>query len=310
MSASNFTGRVAAFDRASTAGDLYITQVGLPNTAWWGLEHAAIVQGAAASVDGKSHCVIVEAGAHQGTLALLASKLGCECYAFEAAPKNVLLLERNLLINDVPSKIHVIPGFVGRIGSGRIDAHVRAQQLVTLLKMDIDGMDLAAMHGASKLFNRRAVRFINLEYSPRKQSHAGTGAEYLLHLHEWGFDVFLYSCTPKRAAESKISAALGGGRCLTYGNYGRSLRRGGRGVWPYDEREDARRFVRCLFRLPEPSSATSGLAAAQRVAASVAEVHTEACRAVEAPQLISPSRFEDFAAAVHEVDLVGRLRPE
>ena len=164
-----------------------LTQLGrIASAGFWGLEHSAIVQGAAAHAQRSGDdCVVVEAGAHQGTLALLASQLGCVCFAFEAVLHNIDLFRVNAAATAaLPRPVHLVAGYIGQAVSRRIDEIVK--QNVTLLKMDIDGPDLLAMRGADALFDRRAVRFVNLEFGRGKQ--AESGVEYLRQLDAWGFE--------------------------------------------------------------------------------------------------------------------------
>ena len=189
----------------------------------------------------------------------------------------------------VQSAVRVIPGLLGeQPAASRIDSHVDRSGPVALLKMDIDGADAIAMRGASELFARRAVRFVNVEFSPAKQRRlAGKGpaSSYLQLLHGWGFELYLFSCVPDAAAEARMAMVLSGGRCLTYGNYARKEPRN-----PYVENANATAFAECVFQ------PFRGRAA-------------EPCATILRQQRIRPKVFDHFASAVKEVDLVGRLVP-
>ena len=286
---TNFTGIVSIY--AGAAVPIY--QIGSRGSSWWGLEHAApVVHAAAKAAESQTPCVVVEAGAHQGTLAILAAKLGCRTFAFEANEGHVERMRQNIVSNGVETAVTVVPGFVDETPpSRRIDTHVA--EYVHLLKMDIDGADERAMRGASALFDAQRVGFINCEFNPSKQRHAqrqhSGGANYLHLLHRWGFELFLYGCVPNAAAEAKLARLKRNLRCLTYGNYERKLPRN-----PYTEKPDASAFARCLFGVTMRVNGSRYAPPAN-------------CSALEAQQRLEPADFAAFAAAVREVDLVGRL---
>jgi hypothetical protein len=275
-----------------------IKQTGSKSNSWWGLEHAAIFLHAAWLAAAENQpCMLIEAGAHQGTLAILGAKVGCNVYSFEGDSGHVLNMKSNLQENDVEGLVSVVPGFIDREPTEqRIDTILRRGGVrnVTLLKMDIDGRDALAMQGASSLFEAQAIRFINFEFSPAKQRLAGVdGDQYLHQLHRWGFQLFLFSCVPNKAAQARIRDVLtSNGSCLTYGNYGRVIRN------PYIETEGAKRFARCFFGLRTDGSSRHQLA-----------VHDDGCQVLLNQQLVRPTDFAAFASAVHEVDLVGKLIP-
>ena len=72
--------------------------------------------------------------------------------------------------------------------SSECDVFLLRKARVTLLKMDIDGMDVVAMRGAAKLFSSGGVGAINLEFSPTKHKAASgvSDAIYLQELHALG----------------------------------------------------------------------------------------------------------------------------
>ena len=68
-----------------------IERDGLP-THGSGLDHSAIVHAASRL----PHCSLIHAGAHDGTIAILAAKLGCRVWAFEASLLWVNQMTRNM----------------------------------------------------------------------------------------------------------------------------------------------------------------------------------------------------------------------
>ena len=53
--------------------------------------------------------VVVDIGAHVGTVTLTAAKLGAKVYAFEPSELNIQILTRNIIENKLSKKITVIP---------------------------------------------------------------------------------------------------------------------------------------------------------------------------------------------------------
>ena len=154
------------------ASNLSIMQLGSLQRVWAGLEHSAIVHYASSI---SRACSMIEAGAHEGTLAIMAAKLGCDVYAFEASGHHVRMMERNVALNLAsPSlgRVHAVHAFLGdgsnaskagEAGGGnskrtqrtlRLDSAIPEGVGVALLKMDIDGDDHRAMLGASALFEQ------------------------------------------------------------------------------------------------------------------------------------------------------------
>ena len=61
------------------------------------MAHFPVISHAAhKAINAGEKCVVVEAGARKGALAILAAKLGCKVYAFEADPKHVADMKSNL----------------------------------------------------------------------------------------------------------------------------------------------------------------------------------------------------------------------
>lgn len=162
--------------------NITIWQHGRLDIGWAGMEHSSVVHAASLS----RPCNVVEAGAHQGSLAVQAAILGCDVWALEGRKGNAALLQQNVALNHGQGKVTIKQGFLGdgsnallageAGGAGssnaqptlRIDAIVPPGVGVTLLKMDIDGDDHRAMMGASRLFEERRVQLVNFEFNPEK----------------------------------------------------------------------------------------------------------------------------------------------
>ena len=133
---------------------------------------------------------LVEVGANLGYFALLWAAASPEnrCVAFEAAPRNIDLLRRNVRRNGFESRIEIIPHAAGReagklrfdpgpsdqtgwgglaplnAGGGievdvvRVDSIVPADKPIALLKVDVEGADAWALMGCEKLMKARRAR--------------------------------------------------------------------------------------------------------------------------------------------------------
>jgi FkbM family methyltransferase len=130
----------------------------------------------------RPNSVFWDIGANVGFYSLLASKLVAsgKVYAFEPAPRNLSYLRRHLTLNRV-TNVEVLElavsdrdgispfeieesGFMGRLsGGGKItvptttlDSLVEAGRVLPpdYVKMDIEGAELQALHGAARTFQR------------------------------------------------------------------------------------------------------------------------------------------------------------
>lgn len=129
-----------------------------------------------------SDAVAVDGGAHIGVISVLLASLcpGGHVYAFEPAPENLGHLERNLVANGLtnvtierralyrddgeitlafdeayPGGSHIGDGKT-RVGATRLDTWARAQGLdrLDLLKLDVEGAELAVLDGAEETLRR------------------------------------------------------------------------------------------------------------------------------------------------------------
>ncbi|KAL3893582.1 MAG: hypothetical protein SGPRY_014130, partial [Prymnesium sp.] len=207
-----------------TAGPTFVGRVdklslilrGTAKTAWWGIEHYPVVRSAAECAQ---PCVVVEAGAHQGTLALLAAKLNCTVYAFDSILRHLRIARSNLEMNSIPSgRVFFTHKKLGVANGSRLDELVPSGVRISLLKMDIDGMDAIAMRGASGLITASGIDVIHVEFSPYKHmASAGiSDVDYLNELHAKGFEAYLDNCykAGQPRLEEEISRTLKGMRCL------------------------------------------------------------------------------------------------
>lgn len=146
--------------------------------------------------------VMIDVGANLGYFSLLWAALNNEnkCFAFEASPRNIPLLNRNISQNGFESQIKVFPvaagkesgilsfnlGPVEQTGWGgfgvrsagnvldvdvvRVDQVVSCDMPIALLKVDIEGADAWALMGAEKLLKTKSVREVWFEQNkPRMQ---------------------------------------------------------------------------------------------------------------------------------------------
>ena len=146
--------------------------------------------------------VFVDVGANLGYFSLLWAALNKEnkCYAFEASPRNIPLLNRNIRRNCFQSQLEVFPVAAGKeagtlrfnfgpveqtgwggfgvesAGEGvdvdvvRIDEVVSYGKPIALLKVDIEGADAWALIGSEQLLKTKTVKEIWFEQNkPRIQ---------------------------------------------------------------------------------------------------------------------------------------------
>lgn len=151
----------------------------------------------------RSGGTFVDVGANLGYFALLwaAAQPGNRCFAFEASPRNLELLRRNVSRNRLESRIRLIPHAAGRVpgrmhfdlgpadqtGWGgfaaagpsagvevevvRVDDVVPADARISLLKVDIEGADAWALMGCGRLLEARRVDEIWFEQNkPRMRA--------------------------------------------------------------------------------------------------------------------------------------------
>lgn len=127
----------------------------------WGASHSvALLDARSIALGHRRPCQVVDIGAHHGTVALMAAELGCEVWTFEINPKVLTILRRNIELSGCADRIHLF-------------THEPADSVVpetvhpTLVKIDVDGADLAVAAGAMRLLNRTLAANFELSLSKR-----------------------------------------------------------------------------------------------------------------------------------------------
>jgi FkbM family methyltransferase len=133
----------------------------------------------------KPGTVVFDLGANYGFYAMLAAREGADVFAFEPDQENAKALARHAAMNDLVSRVHIIPSavysYTGKIeieppdvGSSHGNAHTRHRGSKTLgasyvtcttlddfvqanpkpnfLKMDVEGAESEVLKGADRLF--------------------------------------------------------------------------------------------------------------------------------------------------------------
>jgi FkbM family methyltransferase len=163
---------------------------------------------------------VLDLGAHLGTFSLAAAAAKCNVLAVEASPANAALLEESVrrnrfdrmrLIQAAASNAAGIVEFCpfGPFGHVSTSATqlprvpVRAVQIddlleevgwqqVAFIKMDIEGSELAALHGMKRLLGRSDAPPILFESNAYALGFYGaTPAQLLAALHDFGYRIFL-----------------------------------------------------------------------------------------------------------------------
>jgi len=149
--------------------------------------------------------IFVDVGANLGYFSLLWTSLNKDnkCFAFEASPRNIPLLNRNIIMNGLDSQIEVFPVAAGKEagrmsfnlgpedqtgwggfgaaspGEGvdvdvvRIDQVVPSDKPISLLKVDIEGADAWALMGSEQLFSAKIVQEICYEQNKPRMRQLG-----------------------------------------------------------------------------------------------------------------------------------------
>ena len=168
---------------------------------------------------------VLDIGAQFGHYSLLAARgagPGGKVYAFEPAPANFKLLERNILVNGYADRIEAIPKGVGETNTAATlyvyegsDSHgmyrhpeARVKETVTfecveldeflagqqidVIKMDIEGNEPNALKGMTNTLSRNDHVVLFAELAPAFLRRAGVEPEkYVAQLEGLGFEVRL-----------------------------------------------------------------------------------------------------------------------
>ncbi len=161
---------------------------------------------------------MIDVGAHLGYFSLLwaAANRANRCFAFEASPRNIERLKRNVARNGFDAAIEVLPLAAGRergslpfdlgppeqtgwggvaatpggrtvlVEAVRVDEVVSTVNEVALLKIDAEGADAWVLMGCERLLRRRQVTSVWFEQNKPRMKALGIGEreaeEYLRSL--------------------------------------------------------------------------------------------------------------------------------
>jgi FkbM family methyltransferase len=171
---------------------------------------------------------LIDIGANLGYFTLLwtASSPGNRCFAFEASPRVLKLLKRNIESNGLESQVRLFPNAAGReAGSFNFDMGpeeqtgwgglttsgdgvpvdvVRCDEVVhddiDLLKIDVEGADTFALMGCERLLRERRIKHIWFEQNKPRMRKLG--------IEEWEAETFLKSVGYKAWPESDPSRGI------------------------------------------------------------------------------------------------------
>lgn len=151
--------------------------------------------------------LFVDVGANMGYFSLLWAALNPHgrCIAFEVAPRNIKLFERNIAQNRLAPRISLVPKAAGhrtgtihfnigpdeQTGWGGISNDVSASTIevpvvrldeelqdcvIDVLKIDVEGADTWVLYGCENLLKKRQIRRIFFEDNPSRRAELGIGA--------------------------------------------------------------------------------------------------------------------------------------
>jgi FkbM family methyltransferase len=169
----------------------------------------------------RSGGTFIDVGANLGYFTLLwaGSNPGNKCIAFEAAPRNIDILRRNISRNRLDAQVDVVPsaagatpgtlrfdvgpadqtgwgGFTLDEGSARsidvtvvrVDDLVGPDDTIALLKVDIEGADTWALLGCERLLKAGAIKEIWYEqHKPRMRSLGISLDDHQRYLKRMGY---------------------------------------------------------------------------------------------------------------------------
>ncbi len=152
---------------------------------------------------------LVDVGANLGYFSFLwAAASPCNtCVAFEASPRNVELLRRNVERNGLARRIDIVPKAAGKAAgtalfdpgppdqtgwgglarttgpSGltvqvvRVDEYVKGDESIALLKIDVEGADTWVLMGCERLLRKKQVEAIWFEQNKPRMRALGIGED-------------------------------------------------------------------------------------------------------------------------------------
>jgi FkbM family methyltransferase len=163
---------------------------------------------------------LIEVGANLGYFVMLwaAARPENKCIAFEASPRNVDILRRNVHRNGFDTQVEVVPhaagkepgklqfdlgpadqtGWGGFAADGkagaidvdvvRVDEAVREAGPIALLKVDIEGADVWALQGCERMLKARAIREVWFEQNKPRICELGLPLDAAQnYLHSVGY---------------------------------------------------------------------------------------------------------------------------
>lgn len=151
--------------------------------------------------------LLVDVGANMGYFSLLWAGLNSRgrAIAFEAAPRNIKLIEHNIAQNGLADRITLVPkaaghktgtvhfniGPIDQTGWGGISNDTSANNvevplvrldeelpdaMIDVLKIDVEGADTWVLYGCEKLLKKRQIRKIFFEQNNARMAELGIGA--------------------------------------------------------------------------------------------------------------------------------------
>ena len=177
--------------------------------------------------------LLVDVGANMGYFSLLwaGTHTNNTAIAFEAAPRNIKLIENNVGRNGFSGRITLVPKAVGDrkgevlfdvgpadqtgwggitvdgAGSIVVDAvrldDVLVDEEIAVLKIDVEGADTFVLKGCERLLRSKRIRTIFFEQNAQRMTELGVGhGEALSYLKELG-----YVCTPLARSADEWTAS-------------------------------------------------------------------------------------------------------
>jgi len=170
----------------------------------------------------KKDDVVLEVGANIGYYALMAAKrIGSagKVFAIEPEPANVSMLNKNVSLNNYGKNIEVFPYAVSDkdgtvslevskfsnrhklagaatgdnvidVKSVTIDSFLRDKPAPTLIRMDVEGAEVAVFRGAQRTLEKKTPMNIFMEVHPREIRGLGQDITALFkQLQGWGFEI-------------------------------------------------------------------------------------------------------------------------
>jgi FkbM family methyltransferase len=170
--------------------------------------------------------VFVDAGANIGLYTLPAAALGADVIAVEPSAKNRGRLEENLLLNDL-SRVRIEPCALGA-QEGEMAfcdadalAHVQAQGSgpcvplrsldsllpaaeISLLKVDVEGFELAVFKGATEAMRRGSLPVILFEMNQSYKRYGFTEEQVFSFLRSHGYKIARYEHDQRRLSPEHL----------------------------------------------------------------------------------------------------------